>query len=97
MSILATFDSSAELKALFANRSDLTALEQSLGILLRQLHTALQVKDTESDDYSRYAGAIYKFFEGSQTSVEEFLKLWEVCNSVSKIIEHRSIDGRRNG
>jgi hypothetical protein len=82
MSVLATFDSTAELKALLSNRSNSTALQESLGILLRQLNAALSIADVESEEFLRFAGVMYKFFEGSQVSVEEFLKLWEVCNQV---------------
>lgn len=82
MTVLATFDSTAELKALLANRSNSSALQESLGILLRQLNAALNISDSESAEYQTYAGVIYKYFEGSQASVEEFLKLWEVCNQV---------------
>ncbi len=88
MSFLATFDSTAELKALLSNRSNSSALQESLGILLSQLNAAISISDTESQEYLRYAGVIYKYFEGSQASVEEFLKLWELCNQVSVILNH---------
>lgn len=81
--MLTTFDSTAELKSLFANRFDLNGLETSLAIFLRQLNAALLVSDAESEEYNRYAGVVYRFLEASETSMKEFTSIWEVADRVS--------------
>lgn len=83
---MTTFDSASELKSLLSHRSDLSALEQTLSVLLKQLNAALLLTDTESPEFLRLAGVIFKFFEGSNSAVTDFMKLWECTTRVFKFI-----------
>lgn len=77
------YESASELKNLLHHRSDLAALEQNLNSLLRQLHVALQLEDTDDGSgFNRLAGVIFKFFEGSQSASTDFMKLWEITTKV---------------
>jgi hypothetical protein len=70
------FTSTSELKALLSNRSDLATLEISLSIFLRQLHDALWVPERRES----LSGVVFRYFEGSQSAVADFTKLWEVMH-----------------
>ena len=78
MDLKTVFESGSELKSLLHHRSDLVALESALSSLLKQLNAALLVKDVESAEFMRLAGVIFRFFEGSQTAMADFMKLWEI-------------------
>lgn len=80
---MAVFESASELKNVLHHRSDLVALEQNLTTLLRQLNAALLVEDSESVEFMRLAGVVFKFFEGSQSAMSDFMKLWEVSLRVN--------------
>lgn len=90
MELNAIFESANELKNILHHRSDLTALENTLSSLLRQLNAALSVQDAESAEFMRLAGVVFKFFEGSQAAMTDFMKLWEVSLRVklNSEIEH---------
>ena len=72
------FESANELKNILHHRSDLSALEGNLSSLIRQRSAALLVKKAEDPEFSRLAGVVFKFFEGSQSAMADFMKLWEI-------------------
>lgn len=74
----AIFESASELKNILHHRSDLSALEGTLSSLLKQMAAALSVEDADDPEFGRLAGVIFKFFEGSQSAMGDFMKLWEV-------------------
>lgn len=80
----AVFESANELKNILHHRSDLSALEGTLSSLIRQMNAALSVESVEDPEFARLAGVIYKFFEGSQTAMTDFMKLWEVSLRVKQ-------------
>lgn len=82
MDLKAIFESASELKNLLHHRSDLVALEANLSTLLRQLNAALLVEDVESAEFMRLGGVVFKFFEGSQSAMNDFMKLWEITFKV---------------
>lgn len=83
MDLKVIFESANELKSLLHHRSDLIALEQNLSTFLRQLNAALLVEGGESEEFMRLAGVVFKFFEGSQSAMSDFMKLWEVSLRVN--------------
>lgn len=83
MDLKAIFESASELKNLLHHRSDLVALEANLSTLLRQLNAALLVEDAESVEFMRLGGVVFKFFEGSQSAMTDFMKLWEITLRVN--------------
>lgn len=86
MEAQAIFESASELKNVLHHRSDLVALEAILSTLLRQLNAALLIEDVEgvgSAEFNRLAGVVFKFFEGSQSAMTEFMKLWEISLRVA--------------
>ena len=89
MDLKAIFESASELKNLLHHRSDLVALEGNLSTLIRQLNAALLVEDAESPEFMRLGGVVFKFFEGSQSAMADFMKLWEITLRVksTKLIE----------
>ncbi len=82
MDLKTVFESASELKNLLHHRSDLAALEETLSLLLCQFNAALSIKNTESVEFTRLAGAVYKFFEASQSASSDFMKLWEISLKV---------------
>lgn len=80
----AIFESANELKNILHHRSDLSALEGTLSSLIRQMNAALAVESVEDPELARLAGVVYKFFEGSQTAMADFMKLWEVSLRVKQ-------------
>lgn len=86
MDLKTIFESGSELKLLLHHRSDLASLESSLSTLLKQLNAALLVEDAESSEFMRLAGVIFRFFEGSQTAMADFMNLWEISLRVKSPI-----------
>jgi hypothetical protein len=82
MDLKTVFESASELKNLLHHRSDLAALEETLSLLLCQFNAALSIKNTESVEFTRLAGVVYKFFEASQSASSDFMKLWEISLKV---------------
>lgn len=72
------FTSASEIKALLSNRSDSGALITSLSILLRQLHDAW----TSDQNRGSLSAAVFLYFEGSQSAVADFVKLWDWTDKV---------------
>ena len=83
MDLKAVFESASELKNILHHRSDLVALEGTLSSFLKQLNAALKVEDSDSEEFMRLAGVVFKFFEGSQSAMSDFMKLWEVSLRVT--------------
>lgn len=72
------FESASELKNVLHHRTDLIALEANLSTLLKQLNAAILIEDAESVEFNRLAGLVFKFFEGSQSAMTDFIKLWDI-------------------
>ena len=87
----AIFESANELKNILHHRSDLSVLEGTLSSLLKQMNSALLVKDAEDPEFARLTGFIFKFFEGSQSALADFMKLWEVSLRVKPHLKWRMI------
>lgn len=87
----AIFESANELKNILHHRSDLSALEGTLSSLLRQMNAALLVEDAEDPEFARLAGVVFKFFEGSQSAMADFMKLWEISLRVSRKIREAGV------
>jgi hypothetical protein len=83
MNVKAIFESASELKNLLHHRSDLVALEANLSTLLIQLNAALSIEDVENPEFMRLGGVVFKFFEGSQSAMTDFMKLWEITLRVN--------------
>jgi hypothetical protein len=83
MDVKAIFESASELKNLLHHRSDLVALEANLSTLLIQLNAALSIEDAENPEFMRLGGVVFKFFEGSQSAMTDFMKLWEITLRVN--------------
>lgn len=79
----AIFESASELKNVLHHRTDLIALEANISTLLKQLNAALLIEDAESAEFNRLAGVVFKFFEGSQSAMADFMKLWEISLRVA--------------
>lgn len=83
MDVKAIFESASELKNLLHHRSDLVALEANLSTLLIQLNAALSIEDAGNPEFMRLGGVVFKFFEGSQSAMTDFMKLWEITLRVN--------------
>lgn len=81
----AIFESANELKTILHHRSNLSDLEGTLSSLLKQMNAALLVEDADDPEFGRLAGVVFKFFEGSQSAMTDFMKLWEVSLRVTTL------------
>ena len=83
MDLKTIFESASELKTLLHHRSDISALETNLSTFLKQLNAALLVEDAGSAEFLRLSGVVFKFFEGSQSAMADFMKLWDISLRVN--------------